>query len=150
MTTAPPPQWATAYRYLHDSFAPPPSAGPAARVMPGVKVYDEAPDGCFWASGTLWWKVVQGNALLRFDRFERGHNGSRWLRAAVVDLYLPSGRELNEVALPSSSLSRDVEHCTAWTPLRILRDGRNRPWRAILIPAGAWHDVAAELNTRDA
>jgi hypothetical protein len=96
-----------------------------------------------------WWGIQSGPVLVRTIDMCRAHNGHRWVRGAVVDLYLADGAELREVGLPSSSLSRDVEHLKEYTPVRLIRDGMRRPWRAVAVPHGtgaAWYQRAAQLN----
>ncbi|MEV0035217.1 hypothetical protein [Streptomyces sp. NPDC050804] len=101
----------------------------------------------------LWWQITSGTVLLRALDVERAHNGHRWVRAVRADLYLSDGTELDAVGLPSSSLSRDVEPLREWTPVRIIRDGLRRPWRAVVLPTAgetAWYDLADQLNGRAA
>ncbi|MFD9621853.1 hypothetical protein ACFWB2_31895 [Streptomyces virginiae] len=146
-TATAPPQWAAAYQSMSERFSPP-SYEPL-RTSPGVPVYEAPPEGCYWASGICWWSIQAGPVLVRTLGMERAHNGHRWVRGAVVDLYLADGRELHDVGLPSSSLSRDVEHLAEYTPIRIIRDGLRRPWRAVAVPQGAgaaWYRKAAQLN----
>ncbi|MGW2038695.1 hypothetical protein [Streptomyces virginiae] len=148
---APPPEYAHIYAAMEDPYAPPPSYGAqASRALPGTSVYPTAPEGTYWASDRLFWRIVTSTVLVRTREVLHCHNGHRYLDAAVVDLYLATGRELHEVALPSSMLSQDVAHLNRWTPIRIVRDAGRKPWRALVVPDTAWHERAAELNMRDA
>lgn len=148
----PPPEYAASYRTLRERYGPPSAYElSGARTPPGVSAYPKPPSGCYWASGVLWWQITSGTVLLRALDTERAHNGHRWVRTVRADLYLSDGTELDAVGLPSSSLSRDVEPLREWTPLRVIRDGLRRPWRAVTVPASgttAWHELAEQLNER--
>ncbi|MFG2999774.1 hypothetical protein [Streptomyces sp. NPDC048340] len=143
MRAAPPPQWAAAYRYLDEE---PPPAPFAALADPG----ESAPEGCFTSGGNTFWTVAAGPVLVRSHGVEYVFQGHRWIDAARVDLYFANGRELERVFLPSTTLSADVSHLTRWTPIRAVRDGARKPWRALVVPEAAWHERAEELNRRDA
>ncbi|AXE23534.1 hypothetical protein C0216_08715 [Streptomyces globosus] len=147
---APPPEYAHVYAAMEDPYAPPASyTAQASRSLPGVSTYPEPPEGTYWASDRLLWRIVTSTVIVRAREVVRCHTGHRWIDAAVVDLYLANGRELHEVALPSSTLSADVAHLRQWTPVRIVRDADRKPWRALVVPDAAWHERAAELTARD-
>lgn len=154
MRVPPPPQFAGAYASMADPYRPPAAsyASLTARAMPGTRIYPEPPPGCFWASENLFWEVVPGTVLVRSHQptTDRVHNGHRWIESALVSLYQADGRELENIYLPSSSLSRDVAHLNRWTPIGVVRDGPRKPWRTVMVPSGPWHERAAELNERDA
>ncbi|MEU5811211.1 hypothetical protein [Streptomyces sp. NPDC047718] len=122
------------------------AADVVARVQPGVRIYPEPPANCYWSAGVCFWRVQPGNLLVRVHRLIDARNKHRPVRAAVVDLWHENGQQLSEVALPSGSLSRDVDGWSGWVAVRVLRDGAYRPWRAVPIPGGPWVARAAELN----
>ncbi|WP_405832460.1 hypothetical protein [Streptomyces sp. NBC_00105] len=111
-----------------------------------MRIYPEPPAGCYWSSGTLWWTVQPGDVLFFVHHLVRAHNGHREVTAAVVDLHR-TGQDLKRVAVPSPSLSRDLAVWQGrWAAVRILRDGRRRPWRAVALDSGRWADHASDLN----
>ncbi len=133
------------YKTLLERHGPPtlPNGQPAtsSRALPA--------SGCYWASGVRWWQIRSGTVLLRAVGGNIAHNGHRWVRTVLADLHLGDGTELHGVALPSSSLSRDVEPIAEWAPVRIVRDGHRRPWRAVTTGIDpAWHERADQLNGR--
>ncbi|MGW2587211.1 hypothetical protein ACWCYZ_39035 [Streptomyces virginiae] len=111
----------------------------------GVKVYPDPPEGCYWASGRLFWRVRAGDVVLRVLGVEDAYNGHRPVRAAVVDMASPLSQA--RLSIPFTSLSRDLEMLPGrWVAVRIRRDGRRRPWNAMPIPRGPLVEAARQLN----
>ncbi|MFC9296942.1 hypothetical protein ACFTWH_08465 [Streptomyces sp. NPDC057011] len=113
----------------------------------GTRKYAPGPDGTHWASGVLWWRVVMGEALFYVHpRRITAYNGHKHVDVVVVDVRR-KGQELDSVAVPSPALSRDLEMWAGrWIAVRILRDGKRRPWRAMPVTDGPWAATADELN----
>ncbi|MFF2191699.1 hypothetical protein [Streptomyces sp. NPDC058157] len=144
---APPARWAASY--VRRTFDPPPSNA-AYRALPGVATYPPPPPGCYWASEVCWWTVRPGPVVLRVRRIGHEHNGHHFIRAAIVDLCLGEEEQvLEEVGLPSVSLTQDVEHMTGWTAVEVGRVGRRRPWQAAEIEDGPFAALAACLELED-
>ncbi|MGW4711803.1 hypothetical protein ACWEOX_28020 [Streptomyces sp. NPDC004314] len=116
------------------------------RTPVGQQVYPPVPEGFYWASGTLFWRVQGGDVVARVLGTQDAYNGRRRVQAAVVSLIVGS-QQMARVAIPSEPLSRELEVLAPhWAALRILRDGTRRAWRAVPIPSGPLVDTARELN----
>ncbi|OEJ34183.1 hypothetical protein BGK67_25140 [Streptomyces subrutilus] len=145
MGAVPPAEFAPLYASMRREYPPPPAVE-VARAPVGTRVYPEPPAGCYWASSRLFWTPVAGDALFFVHGLDVANNGHKEIASALVDLR-KVGQELDGVALPSSTLSRDLSGWTGrWVAVRVRRDGRRQPWRAVPITHGMWSEHADALN----